>query len=110
MYWITGVLGALLIAAPYVLGYSNDPTALWSNIVLGAIVVIASAIKGLFPDRTRWEYWLAAIMGILAIAAPFVLHFTMLATALWASIVLGAIVTVLAGYEVFTINTPQPGR
>jgi uncharacterized membrane protein HdeD (DUF308 family) len=101
MYWLTGILGVLLILAPFGLGYRVDSVALWSNIILGAIVVVASAIKGLFPDETRWEYWVAGIMGILAIIAPFVLHFSTVATALWASVILGIIVAVLAGYEVF---------
>jgi hypothetical protein len=101
MYWLTGILGLLLILAPFVLGYTIDSVALWSNVILGAIVVAASAIKGFFPDQTHWEYWVAGIMGILAIIAPFVLHFSTVATALWASIILGIIVAVLSGYEVF---------
>ena len=96
MYWVTGILGVLLFIAPFVLGYSSDSPALWSNLILGAIVVIVSAIKGFIPDRTRWEYWLAALMGLLAIVAPFVLHFTVAATALWTSIILGIVIAVLA--------------
>ncbi len=108
MYWITGILGLLLILAPFVLGYSADPTALWSDVVLGAIVVLASAIKGFFPDGTRWEYWVAGLMGLLAIIAPFVLHFTVVATALWASIILGIVLAVLAGYKAFSMDRHQP--
>ena len=104
MYWVTGILGILLFIAPFVLGYSSDSPALWSNLILGAIVVIVSAIKGFIPDRTRWEYWLAALMGLLAIVAPFVLHFTVAATALWTSIILGIVIAVLAGYKALTMN------
>jgi len=107
MYWLTGILGILLIIAPFVLGYSSDSPALWSNIVLGAIVVIVSAIKGFIPDRTRWEYWLAALMGLLAILAPFVLHFTLAATALWTTIILGVVIAVLAGYKALSMNQQQ---
>ena len=107
MYWITGILGILLIFAPFVLGYSGDSPALWSNIILGAIVVIVSAIKGFVPDRTRWEYWLAALMGLLAILAPFVLHFTVAVTALWTSIILGIVIAVLAGYKALSMNQQQ---
>jgi hypothetical protein len=82
MYWITGILGVLLIIAPVALGYSSDTPALWSNVVLGLAVLIVSAIKGLIPDRTRWEYVIAGLGGLLAILAPFALHFSVVATAL----------------------------
>ncbi len=104
MYWLTGFLGILLILAPFVLGYSSDSVALWSNIILGAIVLVVSVIEGLTPNETRWEYWVAGIMGILAILAPFVLQFSAVATALWASVILGVIVAVLSGYELITLN------
>ncbi len=108
MYWITGILGILLIIAPFALGYSSDMPALWSDVVLGLAVLIVSAIKGLIPDTTRWEYVIAGIGGLLAIVAPFVLKFSVLATALWASIVLGVVVLVLAIYEVYAITARRP--
>ncbi len=104
MYWITGILGILLIVAPFVLGYSSDMPALWSNIILGLAVLIVSAIKGLIPDTTRWEYVIAGLGGLLAIVAPFVLRFSVVALALWASIILGAVVLVLAVYEVYMLS------
>jgi general stress protein CsbA len=107
MYWLTGILGILLIVAPFALGYRSDSPALWSNIILGLIVLVVSAIKGFFPDKTRWEYWVAGIMGVLAIIAPFVLSFSVVNTALWASIILGLIVAILSGYKAFTMDHRQ---
>jgi hypothetical protein len=107
MYWITGILGILLVIAPFVLGYTLDSPALWSNIILGVIVFVVSAIKGLFPDRTRWEYIIAAIMGILAILAPFALGFNMITSAMWASVVLGVVLAVLAFWGVYDTNHHQ---
>ncbi len=104
MYWVTGVLGILLIIAPFVLNYSTDMPALWSNVILGLAVLIVSAIKGLIPDTTRWEYVIAGLGGLLAILAPFVLRFTVVAAALWTSVVLGVIVLLLAIYEVYQLN------
>jgi len=105
MYWITGILGLALIVAPFVLGYSGDTTALWSSIILGVIVVVASGIQGLVHDVTKWEYWVAGIAGLLAVVAPFVLHFNTLTTALWASVILGAVMAILSGYEVFATQS-----
>ncbi len=50
-------------------------------------------------------YWAAAILGILAIIAPFVLGFSALATALWSSIILGVIVLILSAYELWRMRT-----
>lgn len=104
MFWMTGILGLLLIAAPFALGYSTDPTALWTSVVLGAVMVVVSGYKAWVQDRTTWEYWVAGIAGLLAVLAPFILGFTTLVLAMWTSIVLGAVVAILAGYEVFFVQ------
>jgi hypothetical protein len=105
MFWATGVLGVLLFIAPWVLGYSGNPTAFWSSIVLGALIVVFSLIKGLVHDATNWDYWLTGILGILAIIAPFVLGFSSLSGALYACVILGAITLILSAIMVMV-----PGR
>jgi len=106
MYWITGILGLFLVMAPFVLGYSMDVTAMWSSIILGLAVIVLSAIKGFVHNMAaRWEYWLVAIMGVLAIVAPFVLNFRTQPQPLEASIILGAVVIVVAGYQL--VSAPR---
>jgi hypothetical protein len=102
MYWVTGVLGLALIVAPFVLGYSDNTTALWASIVLGVVVAGVSLFEAW--DKARWEYWVAGAAGVLAVLAPFVLGFTAVTAALWASLILGAIIVILAGYEVFAVR------
>ncbi len=99
MYWITGILGLALIVAPFVLSYSGDLTAMWSSIILGAAIVVVSIIKAFMRDTAKWEYWVAGILGVLAIIAPFALGFRTQIRPLDASIILGLIVLVLAGYQ-----------
>jgi bacteriorhodopsin len=101
MYLIPGVLGllgVLLVAAPFALGYNTDTYALWSSIVLGVVVILVAVYKAVVRDTARWEYWAAGIVGVLAIVAPFVLGFNTLTSALWTFIVLGAILVLLDGY------------
>ncbi len=107
MYWATGILGILLIIAPFVLGFSSDTTAMWSCVVLGAITLIVSIIKAAVHDLSNWEYWVTGIMGILAIIAPFVLAFSVLPAALWSSVILGAITLILSAYQVFAQRPRQ---
>ena len=107
MFWLTGLLGLALILAPFVLGFNNDTNALWSSIVLGAVILVVSVLEGALRDLSNWEYWLAGLAGILAVVAPFVLQFNTAeqSTQMWASIILGAVVTLLCIYELSTEQT-----
>lgn len=104
MFFITGLLGVALAVAPWILNYSNDSTAMWTSVIVGGLVALASAVKGVLLDtegeNANWEYWIAGIAGIAAIAAPFILGFTALTAALWTSIIVGALVVIISGYEV----------
>ncbi len=53
MYWIIGILGLALILAPFVLGYSDNSTALCTNIVLGAAIAILAGIKAFAPSEQQ---------------------------------------------------------
>lgn len=110
MFWFTGLLGIALGVAPWVFNYSNDNTAMWTSVIVGGLVALASAVKGVLieteGENANWEYWVAGIAGIAAIAAPFVLGFTALTAALWMSIIVGALVVIASGYEV-VITQPK---
>jgi len=106
MYKYTGVLGLALVAAPFILGYRSDTTAMWTSIVIGAVIVLVSYVKSrAVDDGTRWEYWVAGLAGLLAVIAPFVLGFSAVTAALWTSIILGAVVAILSGAKVVTTST-----
>ncbi len=108
MYWATGILGILLIIAPFVLGYSGNSGALWTGVILGAITLIVSLIKAFAHDVSQWEYWVTGLMGILAIIAPFVLGFTAVSVAMWASIILGVITLILSAVVLFQHREVRP--
>jgi len=101
MYWLEAVLGLALIAAPFALGYSNNPIALWASIVIGLIIMLASAFKAYTKTGARWEEWVDVIAGVIAILVPFILGFSALVTALWAFVVLGLLVAILSGYDLY---------
>lgn len=101
MYWVTGILGAAMVVAPFLMGYTTHPGAMWTSVVLGAVVVLASLFEGMDVNKAKWEYWLAGVAGLLAIIAPFVLGFTTLTMALWTVVILGAVVLLVSGYEIF---------
>ena len=106
MYWITALLGLAMGVAPWVFNYTDNTSAMWASIIIGAVIVLVSGYKAIVQDENQyWEYWLAGLAGIVAIAAPFVLNFTAIVAALWTSIAVGALVVLIAGYEVFVAQT-----
>ncbi len=104
MYYITGIIGLLLIVAPYFFGYSHNTGALWTSLLVGLGVLIVSTIEGIAERKAKWEYWTAGILGLLALAAPFTLGFSALTGAFWSTIVAGILLMVLSGYEVYSNN------
>ena len=44
MYWIIGILGLALMVTPFVVGCRSNMMGMWSNLLLGAAVVIVSGI------------------------------------------------------------------
>ncbi|MFW5943116.1 MAG: SPW repeat protein [Chloroflexota bacterium] len=98
MYWLIALLGVALAVAPFVLGYSDETTAMWTSVILGAAVALIAGFKAAAHDTHRWEDWLAILAGVLAIIAPFVL-FNTVTTAVWTSVVAGVLIILLAGYR-----------
>ena len=106
MYWFTGLLGIAMTIAPFVQGYQDNPAAMWTSIILGGVVAVASILEGMDMSQAKWEWWVAGIAGVLAVIAPFVFGFTTLTMALWTFTVLGAVIVIAAGYEVFFVEQP----
>lgn len=97
MYWLTGILGFALTIAPFVFGYSENTAALWTSVIIGITTLSVSWIEGAQEDREDWEYWTAAVLGLVAVIAPFVLGFGSHAVAMWTSVIVGALLAIIAG-------------
>ncbi|HYK08977.1 MAG TPA: SPW repeat protein [Candidatus Eisenbacteria bacterium] len=102
MYWITGIIGLIFVVAPYIFGYSGNIAALWTSMAVGGITLIVSIVEGLQADRQLWEYWIAGILGIVAIFAPFIFGFSNFTSAVWSSITLGVLLVLFAGTKLFS--------
>lgn len=98
MEWIIALLGLVLVGAPFVLGYQDQTVALWTSIGLGVVLAVVAGYKAIVNDKARWEDWLAVLAGLLAIALPFI-FFSTTTAAVWTSVVIGALVVLLAGYR-----------
>lgn len=102
MYWITGLVGLGSIVAPFLFGYTGNTPALWSSLIIGAALIVASALEGVERDQDMLEYWAAGFLGLVAIVAPFLFGFSDHTTELWTSVVVGIVAVVAAGTRVLT--------
>lgn len=101
MYWVEAFLGLILIAAPFALNYRDNPAAFWGSIVLGAVIVLASGYKVYTSKPERWEGWVDVAAGVAAVLLPFVFGFSTLVMALWTFVVVGVLVALLSGYDLY---------
>jgi hypothetical protein len=100
MYWITGIVGFILMVAPFIVGYTDVAPAFWSSIALGLVVAFVSGYKVAVKDIGKWEALVSLAAGVITILVPFGLSFSATREAMWTSIVLGAVITLLSGYQV----------
>lgn len=101
MYWATGLLGIITMASPFMFGYSNNMAALWTGFIVGAVLMGTSVMEWLDDDKRSWEYWVAGLAGISAIAAPFVFGFGGLTAAVWTLALVGIATVVISGARLF---------
>lgn len=91
---VNALLGAWLLASPWVLGYQNVTVATVSTMAIGALLVASSAGAMVLP--AAWEEWLDALLGAALMMAPLLLGFDAVEAALRNALVTGGVVTVLA--------------
>ena len=95
--WINLFLGVWLLVSPWALGYGQT-TAAWNAYVLGAGIVAFAAIAAYMPRA--WEEVITMLLGIWLFASPFVLGFAGMPVVARHTMVVGALVTLLAAWAV----------
>jgi len=70
--WFNSLLGMWLAVSPFVLGFERSTAAMWSNIALGAAVVLITWVSG---AGERPIQWLAVPVALWLFLSPFVLGF-----------------------------------
>ena len=86
------VVGAYALLSP--LWTSTDTAAMWSLIVLGALIGLAALASIARPEMEAMEYVYVAL-GILMFIAPWVLAYSDLMGAAWTSWIVGVIAAVV---------------
>jgi SPW repeat-containing protein len=100
--WTSWALGLWLLLSPWALFFDNEPTALENALAVGALVIIAEIVElSVFRD---WEEWINVVLGAWLAISPWALGIAN-GAARWNFLIVGALVIVLALYEIREIQT-----
>jgi hypothetical protein len=91
-------LGFWLFVSPWILGFSGTELAARNAWIFGIIVAVL-AVLALFAYQ-KWEEWVAAAIGVWIFVSPWVLHAASINKLLWNSLIVGALLVILALWSV----------
>lgn len=70
------VIAALwLIASPWVLGFEARDGAVWTSVIVGAVVAVLAGIRMINPDAPRLLSWINFALAVWLLLAPRVLGY-----------------------------------
>lgn len=99
------VAGIALVLSPWLLGYAAEVSAVWHASIAGIVIVLLAA--GALLAFNKYEEWAALAVGLWTVAAPWVVGFAGLATAMWTHVIVGIVVAALAAGSLwFAGNRP----
>lgn len=91
--WVNVAAGALLFIAPWVLGYSDETAAYVNHLVLGGVTVVVAVLAATVH---RWWDWVNVAGAAYTILASFWFFSYDSGAAVGTSVVLGAIIGLVA--------------
>ncbi len=94
------VAGAALALSPWYLAYGAGGAAFWNAVIVGAaIALIAIAAVTRFHQA---EEWVNLLLGVWAVAAPWLLGFAAATAAMAVHVVVGIAVAAIAAYRLWS--------
>jgi len=100
------VLGVLLFLSPWALGYADAEMAARTAWIGGIIIAILSLAA--IVNFAEWEEWLNLLVGFAVIVSPAFFGFSQVMNAVAAHYVLGVLVVLVSGWELWTVHHPRP--
>jgi len=96
--WTNWALGLWLCISPWVLLFSEDPTATRNAVLVGLLVILAEVVT--LSVFQLWEEWISVALGTWLVVSPFVLGIAGPA-ARANCVVVGLVILALAIYEMW---------
>src|SRR5688572_20869108 len=74
--WLNVLVGAWLVASPWMLGFAADDWAGTSNhVLIGGLVVVLAACSAVAPRRLHALSWINAAFGAWLLVAPWLVGY-----------------------------------
>lgn len=93
------LLGIWLIIAPFALAYFHTASAVWNDIIVGAVIVVAAGVRVSAPSNNVGLSWLNVVLGAWLVIAPFALGNRAITANVWNDVVVGLVVVCLAAWS-----------
>jgi hypothetical protein len=97
--WCSWLLGLWLCISPWALRFDLDSTATQIAVISGVLVILAELLT--LTVFRSWEEWINVILGAWLIVCPWIVGISS-STAKTNFVVIGALIAVLALYEIWT--------
>ena len=95
-------VAVLLFFSPWLLGFAGELVPSWNAWVSAALIALVAVVA--LAELHRWEEWVNGVLGLWAAASPWLLGFAGISHAMWAHVILGLAVAVLAAYELWRLS------
>ncbi len=102
--WVNVLVAALLFVSPWTLGFSAVASAAWSAWILG-VLVFTLALWALAYPQLEVPEWCNAVVGVVALAVPFVFGFANLTYPVWSFVVSGLVVLALSTFALYQVRS-----
>ncbi len=98
-----------LLVAPFLLLYAGVTAALWNDVIVGLAVATFAAIRVGGAFRQAGMSWTNVVLGAWLVVAPFVLGYAGVSSALWNDVLIGLLVIIL-GWRSAAASGTAPSR
>ena len=103
--WISWILGIWLCISPWALGFSGDAASTQNAVVVGFLLILTQVVT--LSVFEPWEEWLNVVLGAWLVVCPWVFGATA-ALARANFVIVGAVVLLLAIYEMLQVRNIRP--
>ena len=96
------------VLAPFILGYSAVPVAMWNAIIVGGVLIVL-AVWAILSEQDRLDQnldWIIAVVGMWLTLAPSALFYSTTVAALGNDLIVGVVVILLALWAATTFDQP----
>ncbi len=102
---VNGFLALWLILGSFIFRFGNIPSKV-SDIIMGFFIIFLSMHRSIPSDDSRWMFLFTGMLGLAAVAAPFVFSYTDISSAMTNNIIVGVAIFLVSAWGYLTYREP----